>query len=83
MTERMQARFDSPYGQVIWRLPQDTTDALAHAPPDVREKALEAFGSHLTILCGAMLKSFGNPGMGETLNLIMQELREIITADDR
>ena len=76
--DNMQVQYDSPYGQLIWTLPQEASDVLSQAPAEVRTMALEAFGSHLTILCGAMLKSFGNPGMVDTVNLIMREMREIV-----
>jgi len=74
----MQAKFNSPYGQLIWTLPQEAADVLARVSPDLRKRVLEAFGSNLTILSGAMLKSMGNPGMVETLNLIMQEVNDIV-----
>ena len=76
MTE-WQVKYTSPYGEVTWTLPPQAIMALAQAPSPVRDSALEAFGSNLTLLCGAMLKSFGNPAIVETLNLIMREVQEI------
>jgi hypothetical protein len=77
----MQVTFSSVYGRITWTLPPDATYALGLASPELREQTLEAFGSNLTILCGAMLKGFGNPGVVQTLNLIMQEVQEIIRND--
>lgn len=77
----MQVSFSSPYGQVTWTLPPDATYALGLASPELRHQTLEAFGSNLTILCGAMLKGFGNPGVVDTLNLIMKEVQELVARD--
>lgn len=74
----MRVAFTSPYGHLTWTLPKEAADVLSRTSPELRVQALEAFGSNLTILCGALLKSFGDPGVVETLNLIMGEVREII-----
>lgn len=75
---KWRVQYTSPYGDVTWTLPPDAIKALSEAPADVRNAALEAFGSNITILCGAMLKSFGNPAIVETLNIIMREVYEIV-----
>jgi hypothetical protein len=72
-----QVSFDDWRGSLTWTLPPDAVAAMAVMTPEMRQRCLESFSSNLGVVCGAVLRSFGDPGVAETFNLIMREMHEI------
>lgn len=71
--------FDHPvYGSLTWTLPDEANAAMARLPIETQTVILKSFGNNIQVLCAAILTCFGDPGMVDTLNMIMGEIATLL-----